>query len=173
MKMTVCFAPHGTTMAKACGLLLLGLSFLLSPATVVHASGVACTSSPQCEDILRRGSQCIDGKCTNPLYHGGCLKSLVPSWNKTRICNSQDPPEAELLGYCRPSPMDYAEIRIAARDWESAVFGGWVLQILLSEILDVPTSIEGGSPDCSPTRGTAIMRAVPKRCARWPRRSEK
>jgi len=143
----VFFGRQGsTTMTRVC-LLLLGMSFLLSPAALVQASGVACTSSTQCEDILRRGSQCIDGKCTNPLYHGGCLKSLVPSWNKTRICNSQDPPEAELLGYCRPSPMDYAEIRIAARDWESAVFGGWVLQILWSEILDVPTSIEGGSPD--------------------------
>jgi len=118
----------------------------------VHGSTVACVQTSDCETILRQGSQCVDGFCTNPFYHGGCLKSLLPDdvrdnlKKRLRVCNSQDPPEAEQLGYCRPSPMKYAEIRIGGRNWESAMFGAWIMQILLSEILDMPTSIEGGVP---------------------------
>lgn len=43
---------------------------------------------------------------------------------------------------CVPSPLNYEEVRIAPANWESAMFYGWVNQIILSEILDVPTSIE-------------------------------
>jgi len=73
------------------------------------------------------------------------LKTLLPGWNKTRVCNSQDPPEAEAMGFCRPSPLGYKEVRLAGKNWEAANLNAWMLQILLSEILDVPTSIEGGS----------------------------
>ena len=43
---------------------------------------------------------------------------------------------------CAASPMDYKEVRIAPNNWESAMFYSWIIQILLSETLDVPTSIE-------------------------------
>lgn len=130
-------------------LLLLTLAVLLSSVFSTDASKVSCDESSQCEKILRPGSQCINNTCSNPFYHGGCLKSLLPDqWNKTRVCNSQDNPEAERLGYCRSSTdVDYEEVRILARDWETNLFGGWINQILLSEILDVPTSSEAGSPD--------------------------
>jgi hypothetical protein len=129
-------------------LLLLNLWGLPSGVT---AQTVPCSTSAHCEETLRPGSQCIEGFCTNPFYHGGCLKSLLPDWEKPRVCNSLDPPEAKELGYCRDSPFDYAEVRIASTNWESANLGAWILQILLSEILDVPTSLEGGFPDVKTT----------------------
>ncbi|CAB9521897.1 Receptor-type guanylate cyclase gcy [Seminavis robusta] len=108
---------------------------------------VPCNSTSQCAVLFRPGSKCNhDGFCTNPFYHGGCLSNLGLT-NKTRICNSQDSPDALAKGYCRSSPLGYPEVRLAARNWESANLGAWILQILLSELLDVPTSIEGGSFD--------------------------
>jgi hypothetical protein len=86
----------------------------------------------------------MDGVCSNTYYNGGCLKSILTNWNKTRICNSQDPVEAEAMGYCRTSPMNYGEIRVGVRNWESAIFESWILQILFSEVLEIPTSIEAG-----------------------------
>ena len=129
--------------------LLLLLTCLSSLVFVSKAAlTVPCKESSECAAIYRKGSECnADGFCTNPFYNGGCLNKLLPGWNKTRICNSEDPPEAEELGYCRSSPLGYSEIRLAARNWEAANFGAWILQILLSEILDVPTSVEGGSHD--------------------------
>lgn len=117
---------------------------------VVHsayASTVQCSNDTECETTLRHGSQCINGFCTNPFYYGGCLSSLIPEWNRTRICNSQDPPEAQQMGYCRPSAMGYTEIRMAGNNWESVNLVAWFLQVILSEILDVPTSIESGYYD--------------------------
>lgn len=43
--------------------------------------------------------------------------------------------------------LDYTEIRIHAQNWESAFFHAWILQIILSEVLYVPVSIETGMPD--------------------------
>lgn len=123
------------------------LSSVPGTTTLVGASTVECSNSDECERVLRPGSRCVNGLCTNPFHHGGCLKSMLPGWNKTRVCNTQDPPEAEALGYCRPSPIGYEEIRIASFNWESANFVAWILQILLSEVLDVPTSMEAGHPD--------------------------
>ena len=113
----------------------------------VEASQVVCTDDAFCEATLRVGSKCVGGLCSNPFYEGGCLRSILPNWNKTRVCNSQDPPEAESLGYCRQSPMGYTEVRLGAESWASANLVAWVIQIILSEMLDVPTSIEGGYPE--------------------------
>ena len=46
------------------------------------------------------------------------------------------------MGFCRKSPFDYTEIRIGIGNWESIVLNGYLLQILLSELLDVPTTLE-------------------------------
>lgn len=113
----------------------------------VEASLFPCNQTAECEVAIGPGSFCgANGLCTNAYYNGGCLKSTI-GWNKTRICNSDDPPEAETLGFCRKSPMEYFEVRMAGRNWESANFVGWILQILLSEFLDIPTSMESGVPD--------------------------
>ncbi|CAB9522416.1 Receptor-type guanylate cyclase gcy [Seminavis robusta] len=130
--------------------LLLLLLLVVPP---VLASTVPCeidgstNADVYCESLLRSGSRCVNGFCTNPFYYGGCLQTLHTDWkNKTRVCNSDDPPDAETLGYCHVSAMDYTEVRLAAQNWESHNFGAWILTILLSEILDVPVTLEAGSP---------------------------
>jgi hypothetical protein len=90
-----------------------------------------------------------EGFCSNPFHQGGCLQQFKPDWTRTRICHSDDPPEALSGGACRLSPIDYLEVRIQSQNWESAFFGAWILQIVLSEILDVPVSIETGTEGLS------------------------
>lgn len=43
-----------------------------------------------------------------------------------------------------PEMFDYQEIRISSQNWESSFYITWILQVVLSEILDVPTSVETG-----------------------------
>lgn len=119
---------------------------LLVPVT--HAS-VACTTTDECVAALRLGSECVDNKCTNPYHLGGCLQQRIPDWKKTRVCHSEDPPEAMEKGYCvAPDPnFDYPEIRILAQNWESAFFQAWVIQIVLSEILGIPVTLETGNKE--------------------------
>ncbi|CAB9509326.1 Metabotropic glutamate receptor-like protein [Seminavis robusta] len=80
------------------------------------------------------------------LYEQGCLYSKNLT-SQVRVCNSEDPLEALSLGLCRPPPTDYAEIRIRPADWHSSMMGSWIVQIILSELLNVPTSIEMGDPN--------------------------
>lgn len=100
----------------------------------------------------------------NPFANGGCLyqrwkhshpqsRSYSPSNTnqsatipvRIRVCNSEDPPLAAKMGYCRDDdPFDYMELRIHGQNWEASIFQTWVLQILLSEVLHVPTSVETG-----------------------------
>ena len=82
----------------------------------------------------------------NPVEKG-CLYSKHPKKNKKRVCNSDDPPNAAKDGICRIPDIDYMEIRIFNQNWESVIFESWILQILLSELLDVPTTIETGTAD--------------------------
>lgn len=126
-------------------LLLLCLLGTLLPSV---DAAVACDNDQVCAETLGQGSICNDaGFCTNPLYDGGCLAQMLPNWTKKRICGSEDPPEALALGYCRASPFDYPEIRLSgAVGWETAFMGAWIVQILLSEILEIPTSVEMGMP---------------------------
>lgn len=96
------------------------------------------------------GATCnADRLCVSPFSNGGCLANLMPGWNKVRVCHSEDSPEAEALGYCRPPDpgMDYTEIRIASQNWEAVFMEAWMLQILLSEVLGVPATIETGTAD--------------------------
>ena len=115
---------------------------------VVEATGIACTTNSYCERTIRAGSDCgEDGFCTNPYHKGGCLANMIPNWHRTRVCGSEDPPEAAENGYCRHSPFEHMEVRISSQNWESGFFGTWILQILLGELLDVPVSIETGVRD--------------------------
>ena len=128
------------------------------PVVVVHGS-ITCTTNEQCEIAYLQGSKCDlqTGLCTNPFYeNGGCLKTMLPSeklqqhedavkeWHKVRVCHSDDPPGTLEAGLCRPSPLEYMEVRLLSQNWESPFFQTWILQILLSEVLDVPSSIETG-----------------------------
>eukprot|EP00977_Amphora_coffeiformis_P021117 scaffold8828_cov204-Amphora_coffeaeformis.AAC.38 len=122
------------------------LSVLLSAIFLVSLPScearVTCATTLECESTYLTGSRCVEGLCTNPFQDGGCLRHFVPNWHKTRVCHSGDPPTAMVQGHCRPAP--YREVRIASQNWESAFFGTWILQILLSEILEVPVTVETG-----------------------------
>jgi hypothetical protein len=112
-------------------------------ATRAQAAGhTTCTSDGNC----RKGSECRQGHCRNP-FESGCLYTLLPEWKKNRVCNSQDPPEAIEEGICRVPDPDYTEIRMLSHNWESVILESWILQKLLSEFLDVPTSMETGSAE--------------------------
>jgi hypothetical protein len=104
-----------------------------------------CLNDTECEHLQGVSSKCVDSICSNP-FEQGCLHSLLPN-RKKRVCNSDDPPDAEKLGVCRKPPIDYMEVRIFSQSWESSIFASWCMQILLSEMLDVPTTIETGTPD--------------------------
>ncbi|CAB9514931.1 Receptor-type guanylate cyclase gcy [Seminavis robusta] len=88
----------------------------------------------------------------NPYYQGGCLHRMQEKISvyrnftaKSRVCNSNDPPEAASMGFCHASPLlDYTEIRIASQSWETNYISAWLLQIILSELLEVPTTLEMG-----------------------------
>jgi hypothetical protein len=93
------------------------------------------------------GSAAEDGTANNP-YSSGCLyASQVPGWeSKWRVCNSQDP--VELRGViCAEPEFDYMEIRVVDGDWPSIQAMSWIAQIMLSELVGVPTSIETGNFD--------------------------
>ncbi|CAB9499168.1 Receptor-type guanylate cyclase gcy [Seminavis robusta] len=129
------------------------LMLLLMP-THTDASKVPCSvENDVCSEMLREGSYCVDGYCTNPFYAGGCLQSygynLSNNEKRIRVCHSEDPLEAEELGFCRPATLDYIEIRLASQNWESVFFEAWILQILLTEILEVPVTVETGVPGYS------------------------
>ena len=130
---------------------LVSLLFLTSssPPPSARASflDVPCTSSGDCETAVGPGYECRMGRCSNNPYDQGCLSEKLPGWTKRRMCNSEDPPDAAQRGICRTSPFQQMEIRISSQNWESAFFESWILQILLSEMLDVPTTIETGQPD--------------------------
>ena len=81
----------------------------------------------------------VRAQTSNP-FQSGCLHN-IQGYSK-RVCNSDDPPSASQDGICIPSPFDYSEIRILNQSWDSPMLSSWVLQILLSELLQVPTTIE-------------------------------
>jgi hypothetical protein len=101
------------------------------------------TTSSSTTSMRRDLSDDTTHESINP-YTSGCLhaKELV---SQIRVCNSEDPVEAVKYGICRLPEVDYMEIRIFSDNWESITFEAWILQIILSEMLDVPTTIEAGS----------------------------
>lgn len=145
-------------------LLLLIVVNLLSSLKISSFKGVVfvsatiqCTvgdnGNKLCEEKYRKGSYCTSNeRCSNP-FHKGCLQAVLPEnfTNKLRTCNSDDynddtskeeDDEREL--FCTPAneQFDYEEVRILSQNWESARFSSWIMQIVLSELLNVPTTIE-------------------------------
>lgn len=110
-------------------------------------ASLSCVSHDDCKIAFMEGSECLNGFCTNPFLNGGCLHRMLPGGHRIRTCNSDDSPDAADKGHCRPSPMGYREVRIQSQEWMTAYFGTWILQILLGELLDIPVTVESGSPD--------------------------
>lgn len=93
--------------------------------------------------ILLVSTPCVAQTAQNP-YASGCLRSKLDSWDNLRVCNSNDAPKAAATGLCKAPDFDYLEIRISSGNWFSATALGWLVQIILSEVLRVPSTFEGG-----------------------------
>lgn len=109
-----------------------------------------CDWDMQCEELYQAGSKCMDdGRCSNP-FMSGCLynhRTQLSTWNETdlpdkRACNSDD----LNLDSCSVFPLNYSEVRVHNGDWESPIFYSWIIQIFLSEYLQVPVTV-GLSPE--------------------------
>jgi hypothetical protein len=127
------------------------------PANRVLAQSVdECIIDSDCETIHRPGSKCLKFaddsgswfQCSNP-YLAGCLSAHYednnedhPSAYFTRVCNSDD----NSFEHCQQSALNYTEIRVHNANWESAMFYSWIVQIFLSEFLQVPVTV-GLGPD--------------------------
>ena len=137
-------------------------------------AAVACNATHNpCEDLLWKGSQCRDGFCTNP-FRGGCLRAMLGSdeyggmyssedastaesetlqalrrrlLSRPRVCNSEDAPDVLAQGLCVESDNEYTETRIYSQNWESAFVNAWIMQVIYSELLGVPSTIETGKAD--------------------------
>lgn len=110
-----------------------------------------CNWDMQCEEKYKAGSKCLEnGQCSNP-FASGCLYNFhtqFSTWDDTfhlpnmRACNSDDANQ----DYCDVFPLNYSEIRVHNGDWESPIFYSWIIQIFLSEFLQVPVTV-GLSPE--------------------------
>jgi len=133
---------------------------------------VPCNDAGTCEELLWKGSNCQDGFCTNP-FERGCLRAMLgndgfsqkysrqsaddssvdeldmEAWRRRllsapRTCNSEDGPQAAEQGLCSENVNDYAEVRLSSQNWESAFVLSWMMQIIYSELVGVPSTIETG-----------------------------
>jgi hypothetical protein len=117
-----------------------------NPTNVVEGSSKSLLSSLFSSSSSGRrnlSSTTTESSIINP-YTSGCLHSKGVI-SQIRVCNSEDPPDASTKGICRIPDIDFMEIRIYSDNWESITFEAWILQIILSELLDVPTTIEAGN----------------------------
>ena len=111
-----------------------------------------CNWDVQCEALYKPGSKCLEGGvCSNP-YMAGCLnnfyshndqqKSALKASQK-RTCNSKD----DGTEYCDQPVLPYHEVRVHNGNWESAIMYSWIIQIFLSEFLQVPTTVGMNNED--------------------------
>jgi len=126
------------------------LAFIASGPRRIEAA-LSCTDSTECMALYHPNSRCVKNSCSNP-FSSGCLSNMNTTtaaqndvhFESVRVCNSDDPPHALEKGLCRLSKFNYTELRINVGNWETTAFYAWVAQILLSELLDVPVSLEIG-----------------------------
>ena len=134
---------------------------ILSLASVKNVlSLVSCNSTDDCKrNLITPGvSVCENGKCTNP-FEQGCLKAMgdkygeknftriKTSFDEIRICNSDDYRKGDTSRCKIPDWKEFfemGEIRIANSPWSSAFVFSWMIQIILTELLEVPATIENG-----------------------------
>lgn len=127
------------------------------------AAAAATTGGPSSPS----SSPPLTSVCSNP-YTSGCFHTLLgdgdddgtdrtssssSSANRRylpRVCHSQDTQETIDAGLCRPKRSEtttlpgYPEVRLYSNNWESSYLDTWILQALLSELMEVPTTIEIG-----------------------------
>jgi 7 transmembrane sweet-taste receptor of 3 GCPR len=118
-------------------------SLLFGIPPVVDSQEVSCHDDAPCERLIGIRSKCqTNNLCSNP-FQSGCLYATNETLFSKRVCNSED---AGSTAHCRinRAAPDYPEIRLYASNWESSTIESWVLQIVLSELLGVPTTIESG-----------------------------
>ena len=130
---------------------LLGIPNTCHLQLFIHAAVSCDPAAPndnECASLLRPGSTCsFDGFCTNP-FQQGCLRNYLgpDQIPDMRTCNSDDDDAAYVdangIPLCTPSPLGYSEIRILAQNWETSMFTSWILQIVLSELMQVPATLE-------------------------------
>lgn len=149
-------------------LLLVPLATIFSFISPTQAAqGVACETDNDCgetQGLIRGFSVCENGKCTNP-FELGCLNVMSERYGKketqfpslfeeTRICNSDDHNATKTSAEgdtkrCREQKLAdyflYDEVRIAPSNWEGAIVASWIYQIMLMELLEVPTTMENGN----------------------------
>ena len=112
-----------------------------------------CNWDVQCEALYKPGSKCLEGGvCSNP-YMAGCLNnfythndqqsSTPKAFLSKRTCNSKD----NTTENCDEPVLPYHEIRVHNGDWESAIMYSWIIQIFLSEFLQVPTTVGMNNDD--------------------------
>ena len=116
---------------------------------------------------------CKFGYCTNP-FDQGCLKSMQDQYGeknmtklarfknafeKIRMCNSGDffsDENGTLIEdvdrHCRRNQTwkeyyEWDEIRLANSDWGTSILYNWILQIIMTEVLEIPTVLEQGITD--------------------------
>lgn len=136
----------------------LALSGISTTAAVNPSGTIPCENDDICALIAGSGSTCTpNGLCSNP-FVSGCLQNLLAEelaarqgsdavLQKNRVCNSDDDIDTILEGLCLPPPWEYMEIRILTGNWESSLLTAWALQIFLTELLQIPTSIESSDPN--------------------------
>jgi len=109
-----------------------------------------CRVDLQCEAMYRPGSKCLEGGIWSNPYVAGCLNNFHTYQNHEigstnipeisfpkRTCNSKD----DTTKHCKSSILDYSEVRVHNGDWESPIFYAWIIQVFLSEFLQVPTTV--------------------------------
>ena len=142
--------------AASIGVLLSALWLI----TVPVWSTVYCDTTSDCQRILPTPgvTVCENGQCTNP-FQQGCLKARGETHGKKnitrfkhlfdnmRVCNSDDEFSGD-FSKCRipdwAKYVDYDEIRIGNGNHGTSVYLSWIFQIILTEILEVPSTIEQG-----------------------------
>jgi ABC-type proline/glycine betaine transport system substrate-binding protein len=118
------------------------VALLLSARTRPCLAALPCSSDDECSSLLRDGSFCVDGFCSNPFVQG-CLKTVRDDADPSilRACNSDDKKAGNTECIDFNDSFGYAEIRIHNGDWESSIFFAWIMQIVLMEVLHVPATV--------------------------------
>ena len=146
---------------------ILNIKFILILSPSAY-SLLQCSTTNDCQtNLFTPGvSVCEDGLCTNP-YEQGCLKAYAEThgkknltWmketvlEKIRICNSDDDADKDnddsrRVGgnaLCRnpdwKGHFNWGEIRIGSSIDSDSLLYSWMLQIILTEVLEVPATIE-------------------------------
>ncbi len=118
-----------------------------------------CTSDLDCNEGKGVESVCEKGTCTNS-FEGGCLRAMMRreghdhqkesflnsnAFLNGRVCNSDDEAMGTTDNNCLESENEYFEVRLSPAAWDTAFTLGWIIQIVLSEVFGVPTTIEAGN----------------------------